>query len=113
VEMLKALRMAKIGFNIHIDKAIKDAGNMRIFEVTGVGACLVTDWKENIGELFEPGKEIITFQSVEECVENIKWLIDHPVYREEIAKAGQARCLRDHTYAKRAIELNHIICSML
>ena len=41
---------------------------MRLFEATGSGACLVTDWKENLGELFEPDVEVVTYRSVAECV---------------------------------------------
>jgi len=55
--MYKALSRAKIGFNIHADIASDYAANMRMFEVTGVGSCLITDWKPNLHELFEDGEE--------------------------------------------------------
>lgn len=109
IEMLKVLSKAKIGFNIHIDAAGKDAGNMRLYEVTGVGTCLITDWKENLHELFEPDKEVVTYRSVEECIEKVKWLLDHPKERESIAKAGQIRTLSEHTFEKRAQQLDDII----
>ena len=82
---------------------------MRLFEVTGVGTCLLTDWKKNIGELFEPDKEIVTYSSLEECSEKVKWLRNNPKACKEIAEAGQARCLRDHTFAQRVLELDEII----
>ena len=41
------------------------ANNMRLYEATGVGALLVTDWKENLGEMFEPGKEVVAYRSPE------------------------------------------------
>ena len=107
--MLKALSRAKIGFNIHIDAAGEYAANMRLFEVTGVGTCLLTDWKKNIEELFEPDKEIVTYSSLEECSEKVKWLRNNPKACKEIAEAGQARCLRDHTFAQRVLELDEII----
>jgi spore maturation protein CgeB len=111
--MFKALSRAKIGFNIHIDAAGSDAGNMRLFETTGVGACLVTDWKENLKELFEPGKEVVTYRSAAECIEKIKWLLDNPLERENIARAGQNRTLHDHTYERRAAELDEIVRRMM
>ena len=109
LEMLRALSKAKIGLNVHIDAAGEYAGNFRLFEVTGVGSCLVTEHKKNIRDLFEPDSEIVTYKSVEECVEKIKWLLEHPKEREAIARAGQARTLSEHTYKKRAEELDEII----
>ena len=82
---------------------------MRLYEATGVGTCLLTDWKPNLHELFEPDKEVVAYQSPEECVEKIKWLLEHPEERERIAQAGQARTLQKHTFAQRAIQLNEII----
>ncbi|MBA4416984.1 MAG: glycosyltransferase family 1 protein [Syntrophus sp. (in: bacteria)] len=109
LEMLKALRRGRIGFNSHIEAAGDEAANMRLFETTGVGTCLVTDSKKNIRDFFEPDKEIVTYNSVEECTEKIQWLLDYPKELESIAKAGQQRTLKDHTYAKRAKELDTII----
>jgi spore maturation protein CgeB len=37
----------------------------------------------------------------------------HPQERELIAKAGQARILKDHTFAQRAIQLDEIIREVL
>jgi spore maturation protein CgeB len=109
LEMFQTLRNSRTTLNSHVDISPRSASNMRLFEATGVGTCLVTDWKENLHELFEPEKEVVTFRSTEECVEKVNWLLEHPKEREEIAKAGQARCLRDHTYAQRALRLNEII----
>ncbi|MFN6031973.1 MAG: glycosyltransferase [Dolichospermum sp.] len=43
----------------------------------------------------------------------VLWLLDHPQEREAIAKAGQARTLKDHTFAQRAIQLDEIIRKMI
>jgi spore maturation protein CgeB len=109
MEMLKALSRCKIGFNCHIEATGQYAGNVRMFEITGVGACLVTDWKVNIHELFKPDVETVTYTSCEELAEKIKWLLDHPAERKQIAIKGQQRTLRDHSFEKRAAQLNEII----
>lgn len=108
LEMLKILAKSKICFNIHGEIAKKCAGNIRLFEATGVGTCLVTDWKENLPELFDIDIEVVTYKSPEECFEKVKWLMEHPHERERIAKAGQARTLKDHSIEKRVemIDLN-------
>jgi len=108
-EMYKLLSKANICFNIHGEVADKCAGNIRLFEATGVGTCLVTDWKENITDLFEPDKEIVTYKSVEECIEKVKWLVANPIQRKQIAEAGQKKTLTHHTIAARAKLVDEII----
>ena len=110
LDMYKALSKAKMGLNIHGTFGGGNfAANIRLFEVTGVGACLVTDWKKNLHELFIPDEEVVTFKSVDECIEKVKWLKDNPSEREKIAKAGQERTLKDHTFKNRVNQLDTII----
>lgn len=109
LDMFQVLHDSKITLNIHADSSPLFASNMRLFEITGVGACMVTDWKQNLSELFEPGKEIIVYRTHEECVENVEWLLEHPKEREEIAQAGKARTMKDHSFSKRACILDRII----
>ena len=109
IEMFKALSKSRIAFNSHGGVAGEYAANVRLFEVTGVGSCLLTDHKRNIRDFFEPDKEIVTYKSANECIEKVNWLLAHPNELKQIADAGQKRTLRDHTFEKRAIELNEII----
>jgi spore maturation protein CgeB len=109
LDMLQAIADTCVTLNVHADSSIRYASNMRIFETTGAGSCLLTDWRENLPELFEPEKEVVTFRSIPECIERIRWLLDHPAEAQAIAKAGQARTLRDHTYARRAERLHAVI----
>lgn len=112
-EMLRLLKDSQIAFNSHIGVAGRYAGNVRLFEATGVGACLLTDWKENLGDIFCEDREIVTYRSAEECVEKVRWLIAHPVQCGQIAAAGQARTLRDHTFERLAGQLDsHIRACM-
>lgn len=87
--------------------------NMRLFEATGVGACLLTDASEDLKEVFDVEREVVTFASVDECIEKAKWLMEHPKEREAVAKAGQARTLRDYTCVQRAEQLNAIIRELI
>jgi spore maturation protein CgeB len=109
LSMFQQLHNSKVTFNNHINVSSKSASNMRLYEATGVGTCLLTDWKENLSEIFEPDREVVTYNSVDECIEKINWLLENPQKREEIAKAGQARTLKDHTFDRRAIELDSLI----
>jgi spore maturation protein CgeB len=97
LEMYRVLAASRIVLNVHIDSAREKAANMRLFEATGAGSCLVTDWKENLGELFDVEREIVTFRSPGECVDKIRFLLQHEKERAAIARAGQIRTLRDHS----------------
>jgi glycosyltransferase involved in cell wall biosynthesis len=113
LDMFQVLRDSNATLNIHADSSPVFASNMRLFEATGVGTCLITDWKKNLQQLFEPDKEIVVYESAEEMVEKTKWLLNHPREREEIASAGKERTMKDHTYARRAEQLNLYIMEKL
>lgn len=97
LRMFDVLHNSMVALNIHADSSPIFASNMRLFEITGVGSCLLTDRKRNISELFEENKECVVYDNAVDCAEKIEWLIKHPLKCKEIAKAGQERCLRDYT----------------
>jgi spore maturation protein CgeB len=105
LDMYQAIADSRGVLNVHADASTGFASNMRLFETTGVGGCLVTDWKENLKELFEPDREIVTFRSIEECVEKTAWLLAHPAEAQSIGRAAKARTCRLHSFARRAEEL--------
>jgi spore maturation protein CgeB len=109
LEMYQLLADSKITLNSHIDISPRSASNMRLFEATGVGTCLLTDWKENLGDLFEPDVEVVTYRSASECAEKVHYLLRHPEEREAIACAGRKRTLSDHTINQRMVELDGLI----
>ena len=74
-----------------------------------MGACLLTDWKSNLHELFDPETEVVTYRHPEEAAEKVRFLLDHEDKRTAIARAGQRRTLRDHTSANRAARLAELI----
>lgn len=106
--MFELLSKAKIGFNIHGGIAGDYAANIRMFEVTGVNSLLLTEEKKNIRDLFEPDREIVTYSSLEECIEKTKWLLEHKDELQKISSAGQQRTLKDHTVQKRVELLDGI-----
>jgi spore maturation protein CgeB len=108
-DMLNLFHNSKIVLNFHIGIAGDYAGNMRMFEVTGVGSCLLTDNKKNLGDLFKTDTEIVAYDSDEDCVEKVKWLLEHDNERSEIAHAGQMRTLKSHTVEDRCRSVIEIL----
>jgi spore maturation protein CgeB len=113
IEYFRLLAKSKINLNSHIDCADVYAGNIRLFEATGMGACLITDWKVNLPEIFEVDTEIVTYRSAEECAEKVNYLLAHPAELATIAAAGQRRALRDHTYLNRSEQLDEILQELI
>jgi spore maturation protein CgeB len=107
--MFQKLYESKVTLNTHGDIAGSFACNMRLFEATGVGTCLLTDWKPNLCELFEPDKEVVVYRSAKEAIEKARYLIDHDDRRREIAQAGQRRTLKNHNFDLRARQLDELI----
>ena len=96
----RLLAESKLVLNLHRDEDA-DIGNIRCFEVTGIGSCLVTDRREELREFFDVEHDIVTFDSVDECVEKVKYLLDHPDEIARIAKNGQRTTLDRHTVVHR------------
>jgi spore maturation protein CgeB len=109
MSMYNLISRSKILLNIHTGVAGNFAGNMRMFEATGVGSCLLTDNKSNMNELFDTEKEVVVYNDTADCIKKVKWLLEHDEEREKIAKAGQKKTLEFHTVENRCREIIEII----
>lgn len=99
LDMFQFLSDSSITFNMHGD-SIGFAANIRLFEATGVGTCLLTDWKENLEDLFAPDDEVLAYRSKEEAVDKIKFALEHPDFAKKISERGQKRTLSEYSYER-------------
>jgi hypothetical protein len=111
-EMYQVLRRSRITLNSHIDLAGREAGNMRLFEATGVGAFLLTDFKDHLETLFAPDREVAVWRSIDDCLKIIDRHLRDDNRRAEIGRAGQARTMAQHTYRHRTSEIQGFIDGM-
>lgn len=109
LEMYRVLAQSRIALNVHVDVAEAEAANIRLFETTGAGTCLVTDWKPNLASLFRLDTEIVAFRTADEAVEKIRYLLANEPARAGIAHRGQQRTLADHTVRDRLLTLASIL----
>ena len=107
--MFEVLARSRITINTHGRVSGDAANNLRLFEGTGMGALLVTDARSNLGDLFEVGREVVTYRHPEECAEVVRHYLAHRHEAEFIAAAGQQRTLRDHTWRDRAERLVDLV----
>lgn len=93
----KKFCQSKIVFNI----SIGDDVNMRCFESMATGSFLLTNWLPTLDDLFEDGKHLVTYKTIDEAIEKAHYYLEHEDEREKIALAGMEEVLSKHTYAKR------------
>lgn len=111
--MYELLQKSQITLNSHLDVSREHPSNMRMFEATGVGTCMVTDQKPKMIRLFEPDQEVICYKSAEECAEKIQWLINHPKDIQKIGENAQARVLKEHCFENRSLSFTQSFQKMV
>lgn len=99
-EKARAFRAAKIVLN-NMHPAEIWGVNCRAFEVAGVGGFLMLDWKPGLGQLFEDGHEVVTFTDLQDLRAKIDRYLGNPDARQRIARAGERRARREHTFEHR------------
>ena len=118
-EMYEVLRRSRVTLNLHSSitiggQVVSDfANNMRLYEATGVGTCLVTENRSNLHQMFAAGSDVVTYDKIEDCVGAVRHLLNNHEQRTEIAQAGQQRTLKEHTYDVRMKELLELLQARL
>lgn len=83
--------------------------NQRVFDCPAAGGFLLTDAQMELGQLFDLNREVVAYQSLDECVELYRYYRTHPKERAAIAARARDRVLAEHTYAHRLDEIVGII----
>ncbi|MBY7896585.1 glycosyltransferase [Vibrio fluvialis] len=74
----------------------------RLFEVAMAGGFQLVDRNiPGISDYFVEGEDFAAFASPEECLNKIKYYLEHPLEREKIAISAQNKVLELHTYKQR------------
>ncbi|MDD1679162.1 MAG: glycosyltransferase, partial [Methanomicrobiales archaeon] len=101
------LNLSNSSWNIHSLFRGRQQIKGRNFEIPGCGGFLLSNYVEGIERYYTIGKEIACFGNRHEMLDRIRYYLSHPDEREEVARAGYERTLRDHTYVRRLTELFH------
>lgn len=116
-EYIKIFNSSKINLNLHSSTerdGVDPSGdfiNPRTFELASAGAFQLVDPRVYLGDFFEVGKEITTFQNISELKEKISYYLDKPEERAEIANKARQKVLSKHTYQHRLEEMLSVIYS--
>lgn len=95
---------AAAAINVHGDQ---DGFTMRTFEVCGVGGLQLID-RPDVGELYEPDRELLVFTNTEELIEGALRALGDPSGTERIREAAQRRTLAHHTFDHRIAVLEEL-----
>ncbi len=101
----KRFNQSKIVLNV----SIGDDLNMRLFETLSTGSFLLTNYLPTLDKLFKDGKHLVTYKTLDEMVEKIKYYLEHDKEREKIAKTGYEEFIKKHKYSDRIQTVLRII----
>lgn len=104
-DMVNAINSYKIHLNCNISNDI----NYRTFETCGCKTMLLTNYTSGLERLFDIGKEIVVYTSIEDLDNKVKYYLENDNERNIIAETGYQRAKKDHTYFERAKKLIDII----
>jgi spore maturation protein CgeB len=114
-EYIKIFNATEVNLNLHSSSErdgvdpTGDFVNPRTFELAAAGAFQLCDTRALLPELFEVGKEIITFDSLEDMKAKIEYYLEHPEERQAVCERARARIFKDHTYERRLEQMLSII----
>lgn len=98
----------RVNFNA-TSRQMSEAVNQRVFDVPACGAFVLTDHQKGLEDLFDIGKEMITYKHKDEIPGLVRYYLDNPSEREAVAGRARERVLKEHTYGHR---LDSLIRSM-
>lgn len=99
---------SRINFNC-TSMQMKGASNQRILDVPATGSFVLTDYREQMENMFDIGTEIICYKTTNEIPDLIKYYLSHEKERLEIIQKGRERVLKCHTWTHRVAEIIRVM----
>ncbi|MEP7294292.1 MAG: glycosyltransferase, partial [Chloroflexota bacterium] len=110
-DMIKIISASKLCLNTHGD-FMRYGGNLRLFEAAGAGICQLSDdlpgtrlWFPEI----DGTPTIITYADEDDLHAKTAYYLAHDDQRQAIAQAAQAHVYANHTYDRRAEQLDQLL----
>ncbi len=97
----KAIHLSKVFIARDAYPNVRLSMSSRMFTAMGLGAFYITFPTSGMEEMFEPGVELVTFDTPDDMIDKMRYYLDHDDEREAIAEAGRKKTLSQHTYQHR------------
>lgn len=108
VEMPRVFRNSKINLNITM-KGIQSGIPLRIWDVLGCGGFLLTNYQAEIPSYLEIGKDLDCYDSLQDCMEKVRYYVKHDDVRRQLADNGYQKVKKFHTYEHRVADMFGIL----
>ncbi len=99
-EMPSVFACSKVNLNPSL-RIIRSGIPLRAFDIMGAGGFLLSNWQEELCELYEDGREMAVYESLEDAVEKADFYLRHEDARAAIAGRGREKTLREHSLQDR------------
>ena len=103
-EMPKVFSQSKINLNITM-RGIRTGLSQRIWDILGCGGFLITDYQSEIPDYFVNGKDLVMYETPEECAELIDYYLKNEEERRDIALSGLRKVNENHTFDLRIAQI--------
>ena len=88
-------RKSKINLNITLH-CIETGVPQRVLDVMAAGGFMLSNYQEELEEMFVPGEEIVLYHNEQELEELVAYYLVHEEERKQIARKGQEKVLREY-----------------
>lgn len=103
-EMPLVFAQSKININMTIPN-IENGIPLRVFDILSAGGFVLTDYREETLELFEPDTDLVVYDGLEDMLAKALYYLKNDTKRELIARNGYNKLCKFHTYKDRVREL--------
>lgn len=104
-EMPVIFNSSRINLN-PTSKAIRTGVPLRVFDIFACEGFLMSNYQQELCELFVPGEDFVYYDSIEQVPDLIEYYLDHENERKEIAHNGFMKVKETYSYD---IRLNRLL----
>ena len=90
-------RRSKINLNMTLH-CIETGVPQRVLDVMAAGGFMLSNYQEELEEMFVPGEEIVLYHNEKELEECVAYYLTHEEEREQIARKGREKVLQKYDF---------------
>ena len=99
-EMPKVFNLSKININMTM-RPIETGLPLRCFDILGCGGFLMTNYQEELNDMFVIGQDLEAYSSPDELIDKCAYYLSHEDERAAIARNGYEKVRAAHTHFHR------------
>jgi len=108
IDLYNKISDHKIFINKHVDD-IFSAGNLKMFESTGVKTALFVEKFDNLNDNFVENEEVVFYLNQDDLEKKIKFFLENQDKLAEIANRGHEKTLKHHSTKNRIKEILEVL----